>query len=338
MLDALLEAAQECDRLVLLGDTVELRHGPLRGALDVAEPVLRALGDTLGGGREVVIVVGNHDHGLLRGWLERRAVDAAPPPLELEQAVDWREDDPLGVIVGWLSPAAVRVSYPGAWLRDDVYAIHGHYADRHNTVPIMERLGAGLMARILVEPDGGPRRPEDYEAILDPMYAWIESVAQSGGIRGRGSGRLQVRAWQALQRPGGGGRLARAGVGAGFSALIALLNRARIGPFGTEVTGPELRRAGLRAFEEVVERLGIRAPHVLFGHTHRAGPLPGDETSEWSRSGSALLNTGSWTYDREFVGDSLSGNPYRPGFCALLGDDGPPRLVNLLDRLELAPA
>jgi len=180
VLDALLEAAHECDRLVLLGDTVELRHGPVRGALDVAEPVLRALGETQSGGREVVIVVGNHDHGLLRGWLERRAVDAAPSPLGLEQAVDWREGDLLDVIVGWLGPAAVRVSYPGVWLRDDVYAIHGHYADRHNTVPIIERLGAGLMARILVEPDGGPRRAEDYEAILDPMYAWIESVAQSG--------------------------------------------------------------------------------------------------------------------------------------------------------------
>jgi hypothetical protein len=194
------------------------------------------------------------------------------------------------------------------------------------------------MARILLEPDGGPRRAEDYESILDPMYAWIESVAQSGGIRGRGSGRLQVRAWQSLQRPGGGGLLRRVGVGGGLSALVALLNRARIGPFGTEVTGPELRRAGLRAFEQVVERLGIQASHVLFGHTHRAGPLPGDEASEWNRTGIALLNTGSWTYDREFVGDSLSGNPYRPGFCAMLGDDGPPRLVNLLDGLELDPA
>jgi predicted phosphodiesterase len=335
---ALLEAAPHCDRLVLLGDTVELRHGPLQEALGVAEPVMRELGEALGREREVVIVVGNHDHGLLAGWLARRAVQPDVAPLGLGQAVDWRDGELLGMLAGWLAPATVRVSYPGVWLRDDVYAIHGHYADRHNTVPIIERLGAGLMARIVVEPDGGPRRAEDYEAILRPMYAWIESVAQSGGIRGRGSGRLQVRAWRMLEQPGAGRKLRRAGVSAGFSALIALLNRAQVGPFGTDVTGPELRRAGLRAFEQVLERLGARAPHVIFGHTHRAGPLPGDEMWEWTRGGSALLNTGSWTYDREFVGDSLSGNPYRPGFCAMLGDEGPPRLLNLLDGPQPARA
>jgi hypothetical protein len=84
----------------------------------------------------------------------------------------------------------------------------------------------------------------------------------------------------------------------------------------------------------VVDRLGARAPNVIFGHTHRAGPLRQDDLAEWA----GLINTGSWTYDRGFVGDALSGNPYRPGFCAILGDQGPPELVNLLDgRLELAP-
>jgi hypothetical protein len=334
----LLRAVRECDRLLLLGDILELRHGPLRSVLDAAEPVLRELGEALGPNREVVIVPGNHDHGLLRGWLERRAAGRDPEPLGLEAPVDWRAGEALAVLAELLGPSPVRATYPGIWLRDDVYAIHGHYADRHNTVPIIERLGAGLMSRIVVEPDGGPRRAEDYEATLGPMYDWIESVAQSGGVRGRGSGGLQVRAWRMLQQPGGRRTLRGAGAAAGFWALVALLNRAEVGPFGRDVTGVELRRAGLRAFEQVLERLGVRAPSVIFGHTHRAGPLPDDDRSDWTRGGMSLLNTGSWTYDRDFVGDSLGGNPYRPGFCAMLGESGSPRLVNLLDGKPLPRA
>jgi predicted phosphodiesterase len=324
---ALMAAVAECDRLVLLGDVLELRHGPLRNALDAAEPVLRELGEALGTGREIVLVAGNHDHGLLRGWLERRAALSEPSPLGLERDVDWREGEPLALLADWLGPSAVRVAYPGAWLRDDVYAIHGHYADRHNTVPIIERLGAGFMARVVAEPPGGPHTAEDYEATLGPMYDWIEAVAQSGGVRGHGSGGLQVRAWRMLERPGMRRTVRGAGVAAGFRAFVGLLNLANVGPFGTDVTGAELRRAGLLAFREVLERLGVRAPNVIFGHTHRAGPLPDDDLAEWA----GLVNTGSWTYDREFVGDAAGGNPYRPGFCAIVNDGGPAQLVNLLD-------
>jgi hypothetical protein len=327
---ALLEAVAPADRLVLLGDTLELRHGPLRQALEVAEPLLRELGDALGAGGEAVIVPGNHDHRLLRGWQERRARAGETSPLGLEAAVDWREDEPLAALAEWLAPARVRAAYPGVWLREDVYAIHGHYGDRHNTVPILERVGAGLMVRLVNEPDGGPRRAEEYEATLAPMYAWIDTVAETGGVRGRGGGGLQVRAWRALERPGGR-TLGRAGVAAAFSGLVAVLNRAGFGPLGADVSGPELRRGGLRGFEEVLSRLGVSAGHTIFGHTHRAGPLPDDEPSEWrTRSGISLLNTGSWVHDRGWVGENPSG-PYRPGFAAMLDEAGPPRLINLLD-------
>lgn len=328
---ALLAAVADCDRLVLLGDTLELRHGPLRAALDVAEPVLRQLADAVGADAQIVIIPGNHDHRLLRGWFERRAARRASAPLGLEAGVDWQEGEPLAEVAEWLGADRVRAMYPGTWLRDDVYAIHGHYADRHYTVPIIERLGAALMERVVLEPAGGPRSAEDYEATLGPMYAWIDGVAQSGGVRGRSSGGLQVRAWRALQQPGGRRTLRGAGATAGFTALVALLNRTGTGPFGTDVTGPELRRAGLRAFEEVLERLGVRANHVIFGHTHRAGPQGGDDRSEWTDGGASLVNTGSWTFDREFVGDSGRDGPYRPGFCAVLEDADAPQLLNLLD-------
>jgi hypothetical protein len=318
---ALLAALDGCDRLVLLGDVLELRHGPVRDALSEATPVLRELGSAVG---EVVVVPGNHDHALLRGWLERRD----PTPLGLESAVTWDPREPLGALVEALGPARVRVTYPGAWLREDTYAIHGHYGDRHNTVPIIERLGAGLTVRLTGEPAGGPSRAEDYEAALAPMYAWIDTVAQSGGLRGGGGdGSFQIRAWQALDGDGGRGAVRRRGMTAAFSVAVAAMNRVGLGPVRADVSSVELRRAALRASAQVLDRLKVPAEHVIFGHTHRAGPLPGDDRSEWGR----LLNTGSWVYEPAWLGDSPRESPYRPGFAAIVGDDGPPELVNLLD-------
>ena len=187
------------------------------------------------------------------------------------------------------------------------------------------------MARVAREPEGGPRRAEDYEATLSPMYAWIDTVAQTGGIRGRGGGGLQVRAWHALQQPR---RRSLNGLGASaaFSGAVAVLNRAGFGPFGSDVTGPGLRRGGLRGFEEVLRRLGVHARHAIFGHTHRAGPLPEDDRAEWATSsGVSLVNSGSWVHDRAWIGDSAAESPYRPGFAVILVDAEPPRLVNLLD-------
>jgi hypothetical protein len=266
----------------------------------------------------------------LRGWLERRD----PAPLGLESAVDWDPREALGRLVTALAPARVRVAYPGVWLREDVYAIHGHYGDRHNAVPIIERLGAGLTVRLAGEPPGGPARAEDYEAALAPMYAWIDTVAQMGGLRGSGrDGSFQVKAWRALSGSDGRSGLRRRVMLAAFPGVVAGLNRAGLGPLRADVSGPELRRAALRAFAEVVARLEVPARHVLFGHTHRAGPLPGDDRDEWG----GLLNTGSWVYEAGYLGDSPRTSPYRPGFAAVVenGDTPapptPPELINLLD-------
>jgi predicted phosphodiesterase len=317
---ALLARLEEFDRLVLLGDTLELRHGPVRDALTAAAPVLGELGSVVG---EVVVVPGNHDHGLLRGWIERRDSEV---PLGLESVVDWDAREPLGWLVEALAPARVRVAYPGVWLREDVYAIHGHYGDRHNTVPILERLGAGVTVRVAGEPDGGPGRAEDYEAALAPMYAWADTVAQSGGLHLGGGGSFQIAAWRALNGAGRRSLRSRA-MAVGLAVAVAGLNRAGIGPLRADVSGVALRRGALAGFAEVVGRLSVSASHVIFGHTHRAGPLKGDDPSEWGR----LINTGSWVYEARFVGDDPAGSPYRPGFAAVVGDDGPPELVNVLD-------
>jgi hypothetical protein len=61
---ALLEALEDVDRLVLLGDVLELRHRPPRYAMAAARPFFEDLGQVLSG-REIVVSTGNHDHLLI---------------------------------------------------------------------------------------------------------------------------------------------------------------------------------------------------------------------------------------------------------------------------------
>jgi hypothetical protein len=214
--------------------------------------------------------------------------------------------------------------------------MHGHYCDRHTTVPMVERLGAGAMARIVHEPPGGPASAEDYEATLAPVYAWIHAIAQSGGPDlGTSSHGASGQAWRALSGADRRRNLRRRALIAGFPAFVAAINRAGIGPVRADVSGHELRRAALAAVGEVVTRLQIHASHVIFGHTHRAGPMPQDHQAEWlTRTGSRLVNAGCWVYEPQFLGDAPRESPYWPGSCVVL--DGPqaePRLEQLLDAV-----
>jgi UDP-2,3-diacylglucosamine pyrophosphatase LpxH len=81
--EQLLARLDGVDRLVLLGDVLELRHGPAREALAVARPVLADIAAALAPGTPVVIVPGNHDHALIDPWLVARGRRVAPEPLGL---------------------------------------------------------------------------------------------------------------------------------------------------------------------------------------------------------------------------------------------------------------
>ena len=119
---------------------------------------------------------------------------------------------------------------------------------------------------------------------------------------------------------------------------IGALDRTGLGPFHRDLSGPELRRAGLRAVAESVDRLGIDARYVIFGHTHRAGPLGGDAPEEWvTAQGIQLMNTGSWVHEPAFLGPDPARSPYRAGFAVRLSGDAAPELVNLLDPVAPDP-
>lgn len=369
----LLELAAEVDRVVLLGDVLELRHGPPREALAVARPFFEELGQALAG-RELVLVAGNHDHALIEPWLAMRAELPEPRPLGLEQLIEPAEASPtVKRLADWAAPARVRFAYPGLWLRPDVYATHGHYLDCHSTVPTIERLSVGVMSRLMRRPASSFERVGDYEAVTAPMYAWRHAVARDAVTGDALNGMGTVHAWRALSGSDGAGRSRRNGARAGararlaalgtslrtralvhgFPLAVAALNRAGLGPLNAEVSSGELRGAGLRAMGEVATRLGLADAYVVFGHTHRAGPLPGDDPGEWNRRGGAggaaapsgagarLVNVGCWTYDSIFLTRKRGESPYWPGTCALIGDAGPPELRRLLldrDHDELSPS
>jgi predicted phosphodiesterase len=338
--ERLLAELGSVDRLVLLGDLIELRQGPVREALADALPVLRAIGSAMSAG-EIVLVAGNHDHHLLDRWHARRALDGPPLPLGTESEVDWG-DDALGAVAAALASggALVRAAYPGVWLAPRVWATHGHYLDIHTTIPMFERLGAGATARIVRKPPTAAAGAEDYEAVLSPLYAWLHATAQNGTpARGRGGGRgpgqtegASAKLWAQLRQGVRRGGWRRWGLKTVFPVMIWTVNRAGLGPVRADINGAALRRAPLLALGEVVTRLDVDADYILFGHTHRAGPLPGDDSSEWrAPSGARLLNIGSWVDEPAFLGSTPGASPYRFGFAAQLVDDGPPELINLLD-------
>ncbi|MEI6447841.1 MAG: hypothetical protein WCO96_08190 [Actinomycetes bacterium] len=326
------------DRLVLLGDTLELRHGPAHAVLEVALPILSDIASALDPGTEVVIVSGNHDHALIAPWLDARRRDGVPPPLGIEQLVPPSSGEIAAKVAEAMRPAEVVLAHPGVRLRDDVYAFHGNYLDRHITVPTFERMSAGAMARITGRDPDRASGVDDYEAVLGPMYAWSYEVAQQAEASvGKGAHGFSSRAWQMLAG-GSGHRPVRRRVAAlGFAGAVGVLNRLRIGPLSSDISGPQLRRAGLDAATAAARAIGVTERHLIFGHTHRPGPLPGDEPSEWiTASGQQVLNTGSWVFEQHFLSGAPQGSPYWPGRAVEIVDDEPPRVLSAMNDMAAA--
>ena len=313
-LDALLEALDGTERLVLLGDVVELLEGRSAQAMQAAEPVLRALGARLGSEREVIVVPGNHDAALVRPFLRERgmspAVDASLPldatPL-------------LARIASWLAPARVQVRYPGVWLGERIWASHGHYLDRHLLPEVAYGLARGMLGRVPrddavpveYEQPGGPSLTR-LEALLTrwlprPLAALVDDIAEF---------------LRAVSMPG----VPRGVLGHSLAPLSAAL------------LGVQMKRASIPALARVVHRLGVDADSVIFGHVHRLGPLDGDDLRRWRGPDGTphILNCGAWVYEPMLLHRAGAPHPYWPGGAVLLEAGRAPRAVGLLDHLDAA--
>jgi predicted phosphodiesterase len=308
-LHRLLEALEGVERLVLLGDIVELIEKRAERAMEEAEPILRLIGQTLGPGREVIFVPGNHDRALVTPWVKRvgagLAVDSRVPldaTLELES------------VTSWLAPARVQVHYPGVWLAPGVWATHGHYLDRHLLPESAFGVTRGLLGRV-PQPGAGPI---DYERAGRVSLTRLEALVIKGLPRPLAAlAEDLAELIRASTMPLAPHRLLHPGMARLTATLL----------------GAQMRRASLPALSHVVGRLGVDADWVLFGHVHRLGPLAGDVESRWRgpRGRPRLLNTGSWVYEPLLVHNALAPHPYWPGGAAILEDGQPPRAVGLLD-------
>ena len=336
--ERLVAALEDADRVVLLGDALELRQRPVAAVLEIARPLFEALGRALAG-RRLVIVPGNHDHGLAGPWLDGLRLDGAEPAADAEWAVG-ADDGPAGRLAAAMPDVEVRLEYPGLWLRPGVYATHGHYLDLHLTVPRIEAIAASAMGRV-TGLGKSPASATEYETVLAPMYAFYAGLAQgaSAKVLARG-GSLSRTVWKrvATGSDADGALTARASAVATRFLLgrvtipgaVAALNGLGLGPFSATLTGEELRRSGLLAMGRVAEVLAPGAEHVIFGHTHRPGPLEDDEVAEWTTiSGARLWNSGSWLHEGAFVRAGQT-SPYWPGTVLTVEDEGPPRLENVL--------
>ena len=327
-----------CDRLVLLGDTLELRHGPVRDVLGPALDALSDIASALDPGCEVVVLAGNHDHALIAPWLDQRARSAKPSALTAEQIVAADSGWLPTLIAEAFTPANVVLAYPGIWLRDDVYAFHGHYLDRHIEIPTFERLAAGVMARITGRSPVDSVGPDDYEAVLGPMYAWAYALAQQAEGRGaQGAHGASKRVWDVLSGASGHRPIRRRLASFGFAGAVGVLNLLKLGPLHREISPARLRSAGIESAAAAAKGIRVSPDHLIYGHTHRPGPLSGDQAAEWLGSdGTQLWNSGSWVFEEHFLKGAKPGSPYWPGRVVEVLESGPPRIISTLNDLSAA--
>jgi hypothetical protein len=334
----LFRAIEGVGRVVVAGDLLELRHAPPREILDRARPFLRALAERLGPDRELLLLPGNHDHRLIRPWLDAHRLEGRPLPLST--TLDPVRASPLAAALAEaLAPARLRLAYPGAWIvpadadgRGGVLVMHGHYVDALWRMPTFERLSAGLAARTHgVGPDD-LRTPDDFERVLAPGYGWMDGLADhASGLAVGATQRASSNTWERLN--GDRGWTGR-GLRLAVPRVLAALERAGLGAFERELTPERLRAAGLRGTDRVAAALGVAPAALIFGHTHRAGPLPGDPAWEWTTErGGRMLNTGAWVHPRTApIGpEAGAGSAYWPGRAVLVDADGAAHPLRLLD-------
>jgi UDP-2,3-diacylglucosamine pyrophosphatase LpxH len=312
-LERLLAALDGVDRLVLLGDIVELMERRGHAALATAEPVLRAIGERVGAQREVILVPGNHDWPLVSPWVRTQAATLTPDtriPLDATAT--------LAAVTSWLEPARVSAHYPGVWLSERVWATHGHYLDRHLLPESAFGIARGLLGRL---PRAGAV-PADYEL--------------AGGVS---LTRLEALMTRSLPRPLASlvedlAELLRA---ATMPRVPRRLMHPRLAPLAAMLLGLQMRRASIPAVVRVVRRLGVDADWVLFGHVHRLGPLMGDKSRQWQGFDGRprVLNTGSWVYEPLLVHNAAPPHPYWPGGAVVMEDGREPVVAGLLDDLDV---
>ena len=176
-------AGRRRPRLVILGDGLELREAAHRDAVAIAAPFFDAT--SAARARSVIVLSGNHDHGLAAGWIDARCtgwIDArlqSEPAgfLGLEQRFAPHDAGPLARRLAEPGAAAVRLPGHLAARRRLRLPRPLRRRPRHGAdVRAARRRHDGALRRPAARSDGAT--PDDYEAVLSPLYAWLHALTQ----------------------------------------------------------------------------------------------------------------------------------------------------------------
>jgi UDP-2,3-diacylglucosamine pyrophosphatase LpxH len=312
-LAVLLEALDGVDRLVLLGDVVELSEGRPRQALRIAEPILRALGRRMGPERPVVMVPGNHDRALARAWAVRQGA-----ALRVDAVVPHDASRTLATLLEWLKPAEVEVRTPGVWLTPRIFAHHGHYLDRHllpeaawGALRSDARRGAGAVVGPLAYERRRAARPPLESRLSRRLPRALATLAENTADRLRAATMPSPRKLQPH----------------------------RIAPLTRVLLTRQMQHASIPALAHAMARIGVEPEPewLVFGHVHRLGPVASDDPALWTVGSTRIANTGSWIYEPLLLHRGTPPHPYWPGGAILIEDDAAdPRPISLLDDLDVA--
>jgi UDP-2,3-diacylglucosamine pyrophosphatase LpxH len=373
-INRLTSALEGVDEVVLLGDVLELRFQRMDEALRTARPFFTALGETLRRRSRVrrparvVYVAGNHDHHFALQLIEREQEAAIERGDARQyrfsgQVRTWPQMFLLRALREMLGPQ-IEIEFAYSYARLEMQtgsalALHGHYLDLHLDSPGERLLALVQQALTAYQLDTLPPGFDLYEAVLRPQFELLYWIGQSPAgaqvqsdlwRRLRGDGRQvprsvfgrvkRVAARRAL-------RVAEALAGAAAHQLtervlkgdVTLVSPARSADVEEGIAA---LMASLRALQPEVfalERWQAPPAHIIFGHTHRPGPLAGRDTphrwhATWAGRQVELWNCGSWLYDSQ---RALTEEYYRtrwPGTFVLIPDGEPPRVVSLLKDLS----
>lgn len=321
---------ERVDQLVLLGDTFELSFQQFGAAVEAARPLLQLIGEVMQG-REVLILLGNHDYHL---------VSRAADELRERRALGKSDTSPFRVppaerIIRHLAPGVkVTSAYP-AHLTDGMCFTHGHYLSTH-----LEDLGWRSLDRIGRSIAGAPPIPAgdrlsivEYEALIAPLLTFTYQVAQlPHGLRSQRQFELHMRRVAHLLT------IPSKAADRAVRGAMWVYGRARGAdmPMRPEPASTTSVQKNLTAMAQVIRNLELpdHVTDIVFAHTHQ--PLAGAAVDGYPWR---FHNSGSWFYDHRMAGKDWYFEVCLPG-SALEIIDGRVEVQQLLtvdDVLEFAP-
>ena len=328
--EPLLEALADVDRFVILGDGLELREAAHRDAMDVAAPFFADVGEALGPDKELIMLAGNHDHGIAAGWIDARLQSEPAGFLGLEQRFAPGQAGPLAAAAR--RGRAARRGCNSPTPASGCATTSTRSTATTPTCTRRSRRSSGWRpGRWRATSPGCPTQRRHRRRLRGRPRPALRLAARADAARrphasSRAGGSASAGTYAQLTAKDRHKHPRTLALGAGYRAAVFALNRAGLGPLEASLSPSALRRGYLTGIREVIERLDIerRARHL--GPLAPLRPVAERRPAEWTAAtGARILNTGSWVYQPHFLSPEPNGSPYWPGTAVIVDDDGPPR-------------